>query len=424
MPSACKSETPCGAERLTPAGETGWRKRRILFVDDDGASLHALERNLFSLRLDWELVFAANALRARELLAKRVYDAVVISMQTPGETLELVNEVAVRSPESTAFIRCNPKEKELLTNDLSQPTPSFPKEWDGETLVANVQRTFRLKVWTASESMKKLIAQMERLPSLPALYTQVMAEMAKEEASTQFVGRLIAKDPGMTAKMLQMVNSTVFSLPSQILDPAEAVLYLGAERTKSVLLLASLSLQFDKHPCQGFSHEQLWLHSMTVAAAGQAVALGQMKERKLGELAYTAGLLHDVGKLLLAANVPQIYAKVLEEARQRSIPQTQVELEMLGASHAELGAAVLGTWGLPVSILEAIAWHHSPDKSDDQAFSVLTSVHAANAVEEEKRLHKSGQFVSQIDSNYMARLGLGDRCNRWRESCGLKAVPA
>src|SRR5260221_9017213 len=311
MANACKTEPPCGTEKLSSAGERGWRKRRILFIDDDSAALHALERNLFSLRLDWELVFAANALRAHELLEKRVYDAVVISMQTPGKTLELVNEVRVRSPGSMPFIRCHPTEKESLTSDLLQSTPNFPREWDGETLVANVQRTFRLKVWTASESMKKLIAQMERLPSLPILYTQVMAELAKEEASTQFVGRLIAKDPAMTAKILQMVNSTVFSLPSQLLDPAEAVLYLGMERTKSLLLLASLSLQFDRHKCQGFSHEQLWHHSMTVAGAGQAGAFGPTKEGEPGGLAFSTRVLLGGGKTSPAAEAPPGYSRRL-----------------------------------------------------------------------------------------------------------------
>jgi putative nucleotidyltransferase with HDIG domain len=267
--------------------------------------------------------------------------------------------------------------------------------------------------------MQKLLSRMERLPSLPVLYTQVTAELAKPEASIQFVGRLIAKDPAMTAKILQMVNSAVFSLQVEITDPGEAVLYLGAERTKSLILLASVSLRFEKCGCTGFSHPQLWQHSMAVGASAQAITLAQTKDVKLAEMAFTAGLLHDIGKLLLAANMPDAYSQVLARVEGTIHSVTEMETEVLGASHAELGASVLGTWGLPVSILEAIAWHHCPNQSDDRSFSPLTAVHAANALEQEKLLSKSGSVVSQIDSPYLQRLRLVDRCDSWRKSCGL-----
>lgn len=365
------------------------------------------------------MAFAGNMLKIRELLGKRGFDAVVVSMKNPAQTVELLNECAARSQAPMGFIRGNAKEKVSLTQGLSVPAMILPKEWDGDTLLANVKRAFRLKVWTAGEAMHKLMSRMEKLPSLPALYTQVMTELAKEDASTQFVGRLIAKDPAMTAKILQMVNSAAFSLASQIIDPGEAVMYLGAERTKSLMLLASLSLQFDKSACLGFSHEQLWMHSMTVGASAQAIAISQTKDMKMADLAYTAGLLHDVGKLLLAANVPKEYSQALAEAKRRNVAVFDAEMEVFSASHAELGAAVLGSWGLPVSILEAIAWHHRPGKSDDTAVSLLTVVHAADAVEREKVLAKTNTFAEQIEHCYIQRLGLNECCDKWRERCGF-----
>src|SRR5207244_98934 len=152
----------------------------------------------------------------------------------------------------------------------------------------------------------------------------------------------------------------------------------------------------DKNGCPGFSHPQLWQHSMAVGAFAHAVTIAQTKDVKLADMAFTAGLLHDVGKLLLAANLPEAYCQVLKEAQGRIDSVSEPETKLLGASHAELGASVLGSWGLPVSILEAIAWHHCPDKSGDQLFSPLTAVHAANAVEQEKALDKTGSFASQI----------------------------
>lgn len=278
------------------------------------------------------------------------------------------------------------------------------------------------KALAAAEALRNLVFKLTRLPSLPALYTQVMAELAKPEASIHFIGRLISKDPAMTARILQMVNSTVFGLGSPTSDPVEAVLQLGVERTKAVILLADVFLHFAKSGCPGFSHDQLWRHSLAVGGFARAITLAQTKDMKLAEMAYTAGLLHDLGMLFLAANLPESYSQVLEQAERRNIPVCDVESEVYEASHAELAASVLGTWGLPDAIMAAIAWHHCPRKSGDKRFSLLTAVHVANAVEHEKRLRQAGKLASQIDFEYIDDLGLLDCRTGWRQICGL-SVP-
>jgi HD-like signal output (HDOD) protein len=158
---------------------------------------------------------------------------------------------------------------------------------------------------------------------------------------------------------------------------------------------------------------------LAVGAFARTIALAQTKDARLAEMAYTAGLLHDVGKLFLAANLPETYSQVLAQSQRRKISEREVELEVFDASHAELGAAVLGTWGLPLPILEAIAWHHCPSDSEDQAFSTLTAVHAANAVEREKSLQKNGRPVSQMDSAYLRRIKAIKQRNVWRGACGF-----
>ena len=394
-------------------------KRRVLFVDDDLAALQGIERGLTPFRVDLEPVFAGNLVRTKELLTGRFYDGIVASLSAPEQSVELLRQVAEQAPSTLRFLRAPAQDQELL-KQCGQPAPVFLlKESGPETAGYNIVRAFRLMDWAGSDSLRKLIAQLTRLPSLPTLYTQVLSELAKPEPSIQFVGRLISKDPAMTAKILQMVNSTVFALASHMTDPVEAVLYLGVERTKGLILLASVMLQFEKSSCPGFSLERFWQHSLAVAAFARAVAMAQTKDVKLAELAYTAGLLHDVGKLLLAANLPEDYSQVMAQALSRNLPVQTVEREIFDACHAQLGAAVLGTWGLPVEMLEAIAWHHHPEESSNRSFSILTAVHVANAVEHEKRLHQAGTLASQINFEYIERLGLSDRRNGWRETCGF-----
>jgi putative nucleotidyltransferase with HDIG domain len=198
-------------------------------------------------------------------------------------------------------------------------------------------------------------------------------------------------------------------------------MFLGAERTKGMLLAAGVFLNFDLSQCPGFSHDQLWQHSIAVASFASAIALVETKDQKLSELTYTTALLHDVGKLLLAANIPQEYSKILEQAQRRLIPMEQVELEALGASHAELGAAVLGNWGLPFAMVEAIARHHDPLKTADDTFTALTAVHVADAIDHERQDERAGIRSNRIHAEYIERLGLSHRRNAWRAMCGCSA---
>ena len=130
-------------------------------------------------------------------------------------------------------------------------------------------------------------------------------------------------------------------------------------------------------------------------------------------------LIHDVGKWLLAANLPEDYAQVLQAADERSVPITEEESSALGTTHPAIGAHLLGLWGLPLDLLEAVAWHHGPQASLDQEFSILTAVHAANALSHEKAKPEQKAPAIVLDEPYLQRLHLLDRRNRWRERCGV-----
>jgi HD-like signal output (HDOD) protein len=227
----------------------------------------------------------------------------------------------------------------------------------------------------------------------------------------------------MTTKMLQLVNSAVFALTREISDPIEAVMFLGAENTKALILLTGVFSQFGKTQCHGFDPEALWRHLMAVGCFARIVAQVEKQDSNTSDLCFTAGLLHDIGKLLLAANLPTEYSQMIDQSQRRKLPLRQLEFEILGTTHAELGACLLGTWGLPLPILEAIAWHHLPQLSDDCTFSLLTAVHVANAIDREKTALGADILVSHMDGDYLKRLSMAGRRNRWRERCGSPLKP-
>ena len=394
-------------------------KPRILLVSENPVALAALEGMLQPLRSQWELVPAANAPAALAAAATAPVVGVICDAgESQTDWSALLEQFAILNPVPLRFLRCGPQ-KDGVENQVPPGGAAWlSTELDGAGLAKEIQQAFQVSAWIPDGEAKKLVARMKRLPSLPTLFNQVTAELASPTGSLEFVCKLISKDPGITAKILQTVNSPLFGLRRHLTDPAEGVLFLGAERTKGTLLAAGVFLHFDQDECPGFSHDLLWQHSIAVASFASAITLVETKDKKLSELAYTTALLHDVGKLFLAANIPQDYSKVIEQAQRRAIPVEQVELEALGATHAELGAAVLGNWGLPFPMLEAIGWHHCPLKTGDQSFSVLTAVHVADALDHERQDERLGRKSNRIDREYIEKLGLGHRRNAWRAMCG------
>ncbi|MEY2410102.1 MAG: hypothetical protein QOF48_2772, partial [Verrucomicrobiota bacterium] len=351
-----------------------------------------------------------------------VFAGVIVEAATPGlDWNGLLNQMAQAYPAMLRFVRCDGQVFDARDKSAAHRISWLSTGLDAPALMEAITKALRVNAWIPDEEARKLIGRLKHLPSLPTLYNQVVAELSSSTGSLEFAGKLIAKDPGITAKILQTVNSPLFGLGRQITDPAEGVMFLGVERTKGMMLAAGVFQHFDKSQCPGFSHEQLWQHSIAAASFASAITLTETHDKKLSELAYTTALLHDVGKLFLAANVPLDYAKVLEQAQRRGVPLQQVEAEALGATHAELGAAVLGDWGLPFAMLEAVGWHHCPSRSGDQNFTPLTAVHVADALDHERQDEKIGRRSNRIDKDYIESLGLGHRRNLWRAMCGCAA---
>jgi HD-like signal output (HDOD) protein len=353
-----------------------------------------------------------------QMAAEKPFELVVCNAAANGSnwTGFLVDH-AKRFPDSIRFLRCPAHDPP--SNKLNHVgTRRLMSELDAERVAETLNRTFRLHQWMNQEGNRDLLLRMKRLPSLPAVYNQVLAELAKPEGSVQFVGRLISKEPALTAKILQWVNAAGTGLQRHVDDPVEAVLHLGAERTKSLILAASVFLQFDKTVCAGFSHEKLWQHSMAVGGFARTLMNFQSQDARTSEQAFTAGLLHDTGKLLLAANLAEDYSRIIEQAARRQVPERVVEREVFGTTHAEVGACFLGTWGLPLQLLEAIAWHHRPMDSGDHQFTLLSAVHVAEAIDNERRAGPADASLSQIDAEYVRCIGLSASPNQWRKACG------
>jgi putative nucleotidyltransferase with HDIG domain len=250
------------------------------------------------------------------------------------------------------------------------------------------------------------------------LHAQVTEELQSPNGSMETVTELISHDPVMSAKILQVVNSAFFGRAREVTDTSEAVMVLGSERIRSLILLAGVFSQYDGSKCPGFAPEPIWSHSVQVGIYARAIAYSETKDARIAEAAFTAGLLHDIGKLILAGNLPDMCAAVRRAQANRKTSQRDAELMIMGVTHAELGACLLATWGLPLTILEAIAWHHEPNKSTEKGFSLLAAVHAANVFAQAG----GAEAWNAIDQAFLKKIGLADRGERWRSFCGFEVA--
>jgi HD-like signal output (HDOD) protein len=225
--------------------------------------------------------------------------------------------------------------------------------------------------------------------------------------------------------VLQLVNSAYFGLSHRVTSIQQAVLYLGVELLKGLVLTAQVFGLFEQAPVPGFSLDHLQEHSLLTARVARRLA----RDRDTAEEAFTAAIVHDVGQIVLAQGFPLRFANVIQAVGESGRPRPDVERDEFGVSHGEVGAYLLGVWGLPFSIIEAVAYHHSPGRVTVGARDLLAAVHVADCVVDEATEARSGDPAPRgLDVDFLQGIGWTVDLPRWRDlaadTCGALNTPA
>lgn len=391
-------------------------KKQILFVDDELMVLQGLQRMLRSMRDVWDMHFVDNGDDALRLMESRPFDVIVSDMRMPHMNgAELLTRVMTRYPSTVRLILSGYADKDLILKCVGSTHQYLSKPCDAESLKATIQRASNLEGALQSDRLKKLVCQMSRLPSIPALYVDVVRKASRPDASLEEVGNIIGRDLAMTAQVLKLSNSAFFGLRRQLSSPDEAVAYLGLDTIKSLVLSIHAFSQFEGLNSGPLSLDALWSHSMRVAGLAKGIAKLEGRDVKSAEEAFAAGMLHDVGKLVLAVNLPKEFAEACQHAHKDNVEAYVAEERIFGASHADVGGYLIGLWGLPVPVVEAVALHHSPEQAAQRAFSPLTCVHAANALEWEEHPFDASAGHPELNKKYLDSIGVSPRLAAWRE---------
>ena len=389
--------------------------KRILFVDDENRALSVFERLLNDMAHDWEMVFVDSGAKALEAMALKPFDVVVSDMMMPGmDGAELLMRVANQFPQTVRIIISGHPNRSSVLRLVGPAHQYLPKPCDTELLRETILRAAALRELIADEKLAKVVSQIQTLPSVPAVFMEMSMEMRAEEPSLVKIGHLISQDLGLCTKMLQLVNSAFFGLPQPISNPVEAIIHLGLDTVKNLVLSLQLFSVFEGVQLRHLCIERLWNHCWTTAALAKRLVEAEGRGH-LGNQAFLAGLVHDVGKFVLAVGLPAPYQEVLDAHHLGGKSLSDVERQQFGASHAEAGAYLLALWGLPTPVVQAVALHHRPGASSEKAFSVLTALHVANVLDHERDRPVDAALSSKIDMEYLAAIGLAKRLPYWRE---------
>jgi len=388
--------------------------KRILFVDDEPMVLSGLQRSLRPMRSEWEMVFAEGGEQALAAIDKQSFDIIVTDMRMPGmDGAQLLEEVKKRSPQTLRMVLSGQSDRETILRSVNPAHQFLSKPCEGEELRSRLLRAFALKDLLQNSGLRELVTKLDSLPSLPYVYLKLNEELRRPEPSLPKIDELIETDMAMTAKVLKLVNSAFFGLPCQVSRASHAVKLLGLDTLRALVLSAHVFEQFESRLLSTEDVQHISDHCLAVSSSARKIALFEHADQRTQDDAFTAGLLHDAGKLILASALGDQYGKVLQHREKADIGLYAAECELLGCSHAQVAAYLFGLWGLPGTIVEAVAWHHDPTESLSVKFSPLAAVHVASAYHDEKSSSRL-RDRTPIDAAFMATIGCAEKEQLWR----------
>ncbi|WP_395790951.1 HDOD domain-containing protein [Aquimonas sp.] len=349
---------------------------KVLFVDDERRVLVGIERMLFGLNRDWEILLATSGAEALAVLEQGSIDVVVTDMRMPGmDGAELLRQVRQRSPATMRMLLSGHTETQAAMRALDVAQQFLSKPCDPQVLVDTIEGAVALRNLLADPEIGNTVGRMATLPAAPHVFAKLNQALQDPNCDARQIGAILAEDPAMTAKVLHMANSAFFpSAGRAVTDLKAAVQRIGSTMIRNLVLAAEVFSQDASRPDVAELQKQALLTSVLATR----LAGGRTDADMIG----IAALLANVGRLL---------------------PQPEGALaERFG--YAEVGAYLLGVWGLPMAIVEAVAHHTHPQRGSPREFGMAGVVHVAVAL-------IAGE---QPDHDYLKRMQVADRLDDWQ----------
>ncbi len=394
--------------------EAAITRHKILFVDDDPYVLKALARNLRSYSDRFDLTFVNSGAQALACLCAEPFDILVTDMVMPGiDGAALLHKVTAQWPSIIRIVLSGHAEFEQSVRSVPFAHQRLAKPWSRDTLLATLERACSLRDLVDDEVVRGRLSRIGALPSSLQTYTQLCCELDKPNASFASIAALLESDMAMSAKVLQLANSVLVASSRDIANLTDAVRVVGLDAIKQYVLSPFLNVfeiftPADPHMSRTFV--ALTTHALLVARLARRLA----KRDELRNSAFLAGILHDLGQLFLLTRMPASAEAIHCEAAAKDCAVEAIEARRLGVTHAELGAYLLGLWGIPHELADAVARHHDlgPAQPGDD---LATTLRLADWL----ALEYQARTARQVENPEVVVLDVDEALLR---SCGLERV--
>jgi len=412
MPGTSQSPPASGRRSSGRSAEP----QRILFVDDDELILRSIDRVLrrHAEQACWELHFVTDGDAALELLEQTAFDVVLVDAHMPRMSgTALLRRVQELHPGIVRILLSGHTGLELLRLALPLAHQFIAKPCDAQLLKTTLENACGLRDILKRPELRMLVGGSNELPCAPRTYVEISNALSNPDA-TRAVAEIVEKDIALAAHVMRLVSSGLYGLPRQVTSVGGAVAFLGVEVVKAIVLSIEISKMFPaSRTIPDFSLDALQRRSAAAA---------QLAKRLLGnesgsDSLLIAGMLQDVGQLIFAARAGQRFSIALSASARSNTPLYEAELELFGATHAEVGGYLLGLWGLPTKIVHAVA-HHLEPAAGARVFDAAAALYVGNLLAQNPDVAALDEVPARtiaIDLSYLRALGVAHQLEDWRK---------
>lgn len=387
----------------------------ILFVDDDTNILSGLRRQLRSARPKWNLHFATSGADALALATDMNFDVIVSDIQMPGmDGITLLETLQETHPDAVRIILTGHADNASYLRTIGPAHQFLSKPCDNQTLIDSIENALGLRQLLQSPELRTLVADSKSLASPPDTYIRLENAFSDPNYNLDSISKIVESDIALTTEVLKLTNSSYFAVTQNVASVAHAVRMLGMETLKALALFVGLYRGFDGPPRQAANLKRLCHRSQQIGVTAALIAEYEKLPRDICHAVPCIGMLSHIGTLILYANRPDEMDAVTKRVETEGISIDQAETDQFGAGHAEIGAYLLGLWGFPAPVIQAVAYHHRPMDLPHKDMNALTAIYVAQHLTREIADRENSQDVeSQIDMAYLSLIGKDDRIEEW-----------
>jgi HD-like signal output (HDOD) protein len=399
------------------AAKQGWNMsaKTILLAIADPQALADISE---ALGTGWMPTAVRNEPEAVSQLKRFSFNAFLVDFNLGSpDASELLDLALAEHPETARFLMAYEADLSLVAAKVNGPHHLLSKPLEFALLKNRIEEGVAEQNSNGTEQGKDAAGGQRASTKIPPVYAEVLKALEAPEVTSEQVGELIGTDEALTAEVLRLACSSKLGLPRNFSGPAEAVESLGMGAVKTLVMALRHLAEHSQLKPGYLSLDALWQHSTRVAQLARDLVLFETKDRSLAEEAFAAGLVHDLGKVVLVKNFDDLYGRVHSLARNQPVALWDVEREMFGANHGEIGGCLVGMWNLPGPVVEATAFHHEPTAVASPQLTALAAVQIADVLEHELWPSEEFKVAPAMDTGLLSGLGLLERLPVWRAAC-------